>query len=141
MSARVPIYSLPDIAVTRLLVTGGRNFMDVQYMDRVLGEAYAKYAFRILIHGGAGGADFTADQWARMNGVQPARCDALWSYYVNRGNLKGAGKIRNATMLLLNPQLVLAFPGGRGTADMREKAHKAEIPLIDLTADYEMAGA
>lgn len=43
---------------------------------------------------------------------------------------KSAGPIRNQTMLDDGkPDLVLAFPGGRGTADMVAKAEKHGIPV------------
>jgi hypothetical protein len=35
---------------------------------------------------------------------------------------RAAGAIRNSQMLLTNPQYCVAFPGGRGTADMMRKA-------------------
>jgi hypothetical protein len=41
-----------------------------------------------------------------------------------------AGPIRNKQMIVSGkPDLVLAFPGGRGTADMSRRAEKHGIPL------------
>lgn len=138
---RVPAYALPEIPVVRVLVTGGRRFLDLQYVHRVLDAAHARYGFRILIHGGARGVDLFCDQWARARGVQPCRCDALWTFHINRGQLKVAGTVRNGDMLLLDPHLLLAFPGDRGTADMRSKARAHGLPVVDLTEDFALEQA
>lgn len=128
---------LPPIMVHRLLVTGGRDFTDGDYVFRWLQLLHLKYGFALLIHGGARGADTLADVWARGAGVQPCKCEALWPYHRSRGAYAAAGPIRNGHMLLLNPQLVVAFPGGAGTADMIKKATLAHVPLLDLAADYQ----
>lgn len=128
---------LPDIIVDRLLVTGGRDFDDGDYVFRWLTLLHLRYGFRILIHGGARGADTIADIWARGHGVQPARCDALWPYYRSRGHYKVGGHMRNKAMLLLQPQLVVAFPGGNGTADMLQLGKDAGFQWLDLAEDYK----
>lgn len=128
---------LPQIIVQRVLVTGGREFNDGDYVFRWLQLLHLKYGFALLIHGGARGADTLADVWARGAGVQPVRCDALWPYYRSRGHYTAAGPIRNGHMLLLQPQLVVAFPGNSGTADMLKKAKAAKIATIDLQDDYQ----
>jgi hypothetical protein len=46
---------------------------------------------------------------------------------------EAAGPIRNAWMLEFGkPDLVVAFPGGRGTADMISKARKAGIEVCEV---------
>jgi hypothetical protein len=48
---------------------------------------------------------------------------------------KAAGPIRNQRMIDEGkPDLVIAFPGGRGTADMVSRAKKAGIPVQEITA-------
>lgn len=127
---------LPAIPVQRLLVTGGRDFTDGHYIWRWLSTLHARYGFALLIHGGSRGVDILSDAWARGHGVQPVQCDALWAYYRARGCSQVAGPSRNSLMLLLQPQLVLAFPGGTGTADMIAKTMDARIDLINLADDY-----
>lgn len=127
----------PPIPVQRLLVTGGRDFSDSPYLYRWLQLAHLRYGFCLLIHGGARGADALADAWARSHGVQPCCCDALWPYYRSRGVVKAAGAIRNGNMLKLSPQLVIAFPGGTGTADMLMQARQAGFACVNLASDYE----
>ena len=132
----LPSLELPQIVVQRLLVTGGREFTDGDYVFRWLQLLQLKYQFRLLIHGGARGVDTLADVWARGNGVQPCRCDALWPYWRSRGAYKAAGTIRNGDMLALHPHLVVAFPGGTGTANMLEQTRKAGVPFVNLADDY-----
>lgn len=127
----------PPLNLQRVLVTGGRDFTDGDYVFRQLALLHHRYGFRLLIHGGARGADTLADVWARGAGVHPCKCDALWPYWRSRGFYKMAGTERNAAMLLLQPQLVVAFPGGNGTRDMVQQAKLAEIPVLNLAADYE----
>ena len=110
----------------KVLVCGGRGFCDREMMDRELG----RLAPTLIIEGGAPGADTLADEWALANGVHTARVNALWT--VHR---RAAGPIRNAVMLSLQPDLVVAFPGGRGTADMVRRAKAAGVPVREITSD------
>ncbi len=126
----------PPLRLTRVLVTGGRDFTDGDFVFRQLALLHLRYGFMILIHGGARGADTLADVWARGAGVQPCKCDALWPYYRARGFYKAAGHARNSAMLLLAPQLVVAFPGGSGTANMIEQATHAQIAVMNLADEY-----
>lgn len=126
----------PPLRLTRVLVTGGRDFTDGDYVFRQLAILHMRYGFMLLIHGGARGVDTLADVWARGAGVQPCRCDALWPYYRSRGFYQAAGPVRNSAMLLLAPQLEVAFPGGKGTANMIEQATAARLPVMDLAAEY-----
>jgi hypothetical protein len=43
-----------------------------------------------------------------------------------------AGPLRNAAMLLLKPDLVIACPGGKGTANMIKLARDKDIDVIRL---------
>lgn len=53
------------------------------------------------------------------------RMDANWDFYAKR-----AGSIRNGWMLKwAQPELVIAFPGGIGTANMKEQAYQAGVPV------------
>jgi hypothetical protein len=128
---------MPPIIVKRLLVTGGRDFMDDAYVYRWLEIFRQHYDFRVLIHGGARGVDAHADWLARAHGIQPVRCDALWDFFKSRGMWRAAGHVRNARMLDLRPNLVLAFPGGDGTDNMLRQARDAEVPCVDLRHQYK----
>lgn len=73
-------------------------------------------------------ADVLAEQWAWYNGVAFQGYPADW-----RNFGASAGPIRNSQMLAAEkPDVVLAFPGGRGTADMVNKARKAGVRVIEV---------
>jgi len=82
-----------------------------------------------IIHGGATGADSNAGHWARMmDGVTELRFDADWKRHGKR-----AGPIRNQKMINHGkPDLVVAFPGGRGTADMVRRAMAAGVTIMEI---------
>ena len=78
-----------------------------------------------MIHGCAPGADSLAAEWAELNEVAQSRFPADW---VKHG--RAAGPIRNKTMLQVGkPDMVVAFPGGKGTADMVHKAQAAKVTV------------
>lgn len=53
------------------------------------------------------------------------------------GQGRGAGIRRNAEMLAQGcPSAVLACPGGRGTADMVERAALSGLPVLRLTEPW-----
>ena len=112
----------------RVLVCGGRDYTDRARVWRVLDAYREKYGRLTIIQGGARGADRHARDWALAQSSvclinEPADWDA---------HGKAAGPIRNQRMLDEGkPDLVLAFPGGRGTADMVSRARKAGIRVID----------
>lgn len=113
--------------MTRVLVCGGRNFGDVALMDRVLKALLLERNFTAVIHGDARGADRLADLWARENRIEVLSFPAQW-----RELGLAAGAIRNQRMLNEGkPDLVVAFPGGKGTDDMVKKARRAGVEVID----------
>lgn len=107
----------------RVLVCGGRTYDDFTHLQKTLDEIDALMPITELIHGGARGADRLADYWARSRGLTPRVFLADWDEHG-----KAAGPIRNQKMLDKGkPDLVIAFPGGRGTADMVSRAMKAGV--------------
>lgn len=113
----------------RVLICGGRNFDDFNYMGKVLDacKPYVIHSF-IVIHGGASGADTMAGMWAEANGVPQLVMRAYWGYFK-----KKAGHIRNHWMLdYAKPDLVIAFPGGDGTANMIKIAREAGIDVYEV---------
>lgn len=108
-----------------ILVCGGREFSDYQLLEEVL-NGYGKSDL-MIIHGGARGADKMAGNWAKCNGVHSAEVQALWDKYG-----KPAGYKRNSAMLMLKPDLVIAFSGGVGTKMMVDLATKAGIEVLEV---------
>ena len=110
----------------RLLVTGGRNFTDYQAVFISLDMVHEETPVTLLIHGGARGADSQAGAWAAFRQIPVRVFPANWTR-----DGKAAGPIRNQRMLTeARPDAYLAFPGGRGTADMVLRCQRAEVPDI-----------
>lgn len=111
----------------RVIVCGGRDFSDSVLMDSVLSQHVGHDD--ILVHGGARGADNMAGEWARAKGIIVHVYPADWQQHG-----RSAGPIRNQQMLTQSrPDLVVSFPGGRGTADMVARAHRAGVPVIEVS--------
>lgn len=84
-----------------------------------------------LAHGAAPGADSVAHRWAIRHRVPVSPYPAAWHI-----DGKAAGPIRNARMLQeFRPDAVVAFPGGRGTADMIRQARAAGVRVILVETD------
>lgn len=116
--------------MTTVIVCGGRDFKDRVLFYRTMARLDNDYKFTLVIQGGATGADSLAAEWAQNHGVQMYEYAAQWRLYGKR-----AGPIRNQTMIDYGkPNLVIAFPGGAGTADMVSRARKAEIEVIEVSA-------
>lgn len=110
----------------RIIVCGGRDYANSEHVWRVLGDLDDTEGVAAVAHGGASGADSEAGEWAgRM----------MKSVHVFKANWKrdgrAAGPIRNQRMLdQFNPDAVVAFPGGRGTADMVRRARDHGVRII-----------
>jgi hypothetical protein len=108
----------------RVLVCGGRNYSDEAAIRAELSRFPPGTT---IVHGGATGADSlagiaAAELWLFVE-VHPA----YWDKYGRR-----AGPIRNQEMLDSGIDLVIAFPGGRGTADMVHRARKAGVKVKEV---------
>lgn len=108
-----------------LLITGGRDYDDVEHAYRVLDAERAKEPIDFLLHGDADGADTISEGWAEASGIHSLACKALWEYYGKPG-----GAIRNSAMLMLKPTKAVVFPGGKGTKDMTSKLVKAGVNIV-----------
>lgn len=106
----------------KVLVCGGRDYSDYEKLRIELDKIRD---ISEIIHGGARGADTLAGKYAEENSIPCKRFNALWDLYG-----KSAGYRRNVEMLNDNPDVVLAFPGSKGTAMMIELAKKAGVEVI-----------
>ena len=114
--------------MTRVLVCGGRNYRNHERVGAVLNKLHDEMGIDLIIQGGARGADELAFGWARANGIADEQYDADWETH---GTF--AGPMRNKRMLEEGrPDLVIAFPGGRGTADMVRKARRAGVEVVEI---------
>lgn len=123
----------------KILVCGGRNYKDKSKVHLTLTQYCIDNGFCsdddyqmpfgiTLVHGGAKGADELADAWGVINWIPVIVYKPEWKKYG-----AGAGPIRNQQMLdKEKPDVVIAFPGGKGTADMIQRAKKAGVKIITV---------
>lgn len=94
-----------------VLITGGRDFDDAAAVRGAIEGLDPRP--ELVLHGGSTGADALADRIARELGIPVRVFPADW--------------------IALRPDLVLAFPGGRGTANCVLQARLAGIPTTVLS--------
>lgn len=108
----------------RAIVCGGRDYDDYSRVAAVLDA----HGVTELAEGGASGADDMAEAWACQRNIPCRTYPAHWSKHG-----RSAGPIRNGEMLAdFKPDAVIAFPGGRGTADMVAKAKAAGVRVVEV---------
>lgn len=113
----------------RVLVCGGRDFADYDLLKTTLSALQiTRGRFALVIHGAARGADRMAGTYAERHDIPCHEYPADW-----QAHGKAAGPLRNQQMLKLGkPDLVVAFAGGRGTADMVQQARAANVEVIEV---------
>ena len=113
---------------TVMLVCGGRSYTDKERLWSTLNGFLQSRRVRRVISGGARGADTMAEDWAKARGIECVVFHADWAKYG-----RAAGPIHNQQMLDEGrPTLVVAFPDGRGTADMVRRARSAGVEVIEV---------
>ncbi len=111
----------------RFAVTGGRNYSDSETIALALSDVPRRWT---LIHGAATGADTLAARlWDGPKEAHPAE----WQRYG-----KSAGPIRNKEMAESGIEMLLAFPGGKGTEHMKEVCRSLDIPVIEYDGTQKM---
>jgi hypothetical protein len=116
----------------RVVVTGGRDLDDYLGVSEVLAAAHAMEPITLLVHGScwgtqtAPGLDRMAEDWAKDHGIPYIGVPAWPRLRLDKDAKpdRSAGPRRNRTMLKMHPTRMLAFPGGRGTADAVEAARE-----------------
>ena len=111
----------------KVICCGSRNFWD----SRLIYDVLATWKPRLIAHGGANGADKTANEAAIKLDIDRWVFKADWEKYG-----RAAGPVRNEYMLkIFAPEAVFAFVHDvdrptRGTADMIQRARKAGVPVM-----------
>ncbi len=128
----------------RVVAFGGRDFSDQTLLDDSLDDFNSQHGIAVLINGRAPGADLRADAWAKKRGVEtdphPARWDDLTqagARIVTRANGTkydaAEGGRRNQRMIDQGrPDCGIAFKGGSGTSDMKDRCEIAGIPVFEV---------
>lgn len=111
----------------RVVVTGGRDFENYSAIERALNYVHSEFGpITRLAQGGAPGADRWAVYWAGCHGIRYITYSAQWDLFG-----PAAGPKRNEEMLQKEqPDLVVAFPGGRGTANCIQLAELLKIQVL-----------
>ena len=124
----------------RVLICGGRNLDSYEvwnWLERHLKSeiqhlrkpGQKSVSVSCIIHGGARGADEGAASWGESEHAKVLCFPANWKKHG-----RSAGPIRNQQMIDSGkPDVCVAFPGGRGTADMVSRAASVGIPIIRAT--------
>lgn len=101
------------------IIAGGRDYEltpeDEAWLDTL--------PIREVVSGGARGADAGGEVWANKRNLPITRFPADWDTHGKR-----AGWLRNCEMADY-AQAVVLFPGGRGTASMRQEAEKRGLVI------------
>lgn len=128
----------------RLLVCGGRKYRNGALLYQTLDKLHAEHQFSDFMQGGATGADALAKEWARTKPeITRWECKAAWTDLTQPGAVikkradgtlydARAGHRRNVRMMEWQPDLVVAFPGDRGTKDMVELAHAGGVVVMEI---------
>ena len=110
----------------KVVVCGGREFNDKGFIFSELDRLHRDFRFSQVIEGAARGVDTIAGAWARARGLELVEFPADWK---NEG--RHAALSRNERMLRdSKPDLVIAFPGGNGTAHTCWHTEKSGIQVI-----------
>jgi len=113
----------------RVIVSGGRDFTWSPFIHEALDTIHKETPITELTQGGARGVDTIARDWAMNKKIPTKTYLAKW-----RQHGKAAGPKRNKQMLDgENPDTVIVFPGGRGTAHMRQIALEKGIPVVNIS--------
>jgi len=118
----------------KVLVCGGRDFTDYRAVAFALNRLSAERGpIELIVHGAAKGADSLAQLYADTAGICCKRYPANW-----KRDGRMAGPIRNEQMLVTEkPDVVVAFPGGRGTADCVRRAKDFGIEVLSAAGDED----
>ena len=114
----------------KVLVCGGRMYNKQDHVFSTMDRWNEASCIEVIITGKAPGADRLAKNWARSRGIKVVEVPAEWPLHGRK-----AGPIRNQKMLdEEKPDLVVAFPGGKGTRDMVRRSRAAGVRTVEVEA-------
>lgn len=110
----------------KVIVTGGTDFRDRELMHATLDSL--KQPITLVMAGDERGAESMALDWAESHGVE---FKEFYSDYQGHG--PAGFRLRNQRMIESgDPDLVIAFAGGRVSADMVRRASRMAINVIKV---------
>lgn len=110
----------------KLIIAGGRDYQFTVKDYEVLDQLKDELGVTQVVHGGANGADAAGKAWAQVKCIPSREFQAQWCTYG-----KAAGPVRNRKMAEYADALV-AFPGGKGTANMVKVARELGLRVIEV---------
>ncbi|AOU99786.1 hypothetical protein BI364_14945 [Acidihalobacter yilgarnensis] len=111
-----------------MLVAGGASDNAHSRIYHALYTVHERWSIGCVIHGGHSETDHLAEAWAKQQGIPTEVFAADW-----RGQGFAAGPASHRRMFEQGcPDFVVAFPGGRGTPDLVERARTLGLPVLDL---------
>lgn len=116
----------------KTIICGGRDYRMTEADHRRLNFLKDKLPITEVVSGAASGADREGEVWARLNGIPVKTFPAEWTRYG-----KSAGPRRNADMASY-ADACIAFPGGRGTADMVCRAREKFLMVFTIAPPHDM---
>ena len=109
----------------KLIIAGGRNYPLSEDHFRFLDTIHKSIPVTMVLSGTARGADYGGEVWAAKRGIPVKRFKPDWA---RLGKI--AGFARNADMAREASALAV-FPGGKGTADMKQRAEIAGLTVYE----------
>lgn len=124
----------------KTIIAGGRDYVLTRGDARWLDELRSTLPITEVVSGGATGADAGGEKWANTRGITIHPCPANWDDITAPGAVVRtrrdgrkynvlAGFWRNEEMAKYADALI-AFPGGRGTADMIARATEHGLKIV-----------
>jgi hypothetical protein len=115
-----------DASDMNVIVCGGRGYFDQAKVDDVLDTLHWRQPIKAILQGGATGADKLGREWADRKNVKvctfiagkKSSGQASWS----RGNQRMIDEGK--------PDLIVAFPGVKRTADMIRRARRSSVTVL-----------
>ncbi len=117
----------------KAIICGGRDYVpNISVDSNLLDRIHSRFNLTEVVHGAATGADTFGDEWAKGRGIPRTPFRVTKEDWVMYG--PSAGPRRNGDMLkhINNEGIVIAFPGGRGTSDMVNRAQQHGLDCVFL---------
>lgn len=113
--------------MVRVIIAGGRDFVSRIEHGIWLEKKLIELEATEVVSGACTGADMFGEDVAKRCFIPITRFPAEWALFG-----KSAGPIRNEEMAEYSNACIL-FPGGRGTLDMKSRAIKHGLKVVEYS--------
>jgi len=116
----------------RVLVDGGLGCPN-EAIYRGLEACHATYGITELLFASSGNpADRLAGEWCRRKRIKITKPPRITWVNMQKYRPRTAAPMRNAAMIAMKPDMLLAFKHGTGLMDMMRRAKAAGIPIVKV---------